>query len=84
MEKFSVSDNIFTIYINHNIKVIGSFDLEFFSELRHELKNLINQLVVAEYQKYHNNTVSQSIIQCIDQHIQPEFFLKHLNVKLIR
>ena len=81
---FTVFDHNFTVYINNHTKIIGSYDLEFFSELRHELKNLINQLIVAEYQKYGNNNLSQKLIKCIDQYIQPQFFLQHLHVKLIK
>ena len=51
---------------------------DFFSMMRHELKNALNQLVLAEFSKYGNNDRIKRISDMIDKMITPEYILKNM------
>jgi len=51
---------------------------EFFSEIRHDLKNGLNQLVLAEFSKYGNTDRIKRISNMIDKMITSDYILKRI------
>ena len=80
----SEQDHSFTIYIDNNVHIIGSFDLDLIDQIRHDIKFQLNQLVVAEFEKYGNNNITQKLVEYIEKHINHNYLRRHIDVKLIK
>jgi hypothetical protein len=52
-----------------------------FSMIRHELKNGLNQLVLAEFSKYGNTDRIKRMSEMIDEMITSDYILKHIKHK---
>lgn len=46
-----------------------------FSDLRHELKNMLNQMVMFEYESTGNNDITKSITKSVDKLINEEYII---------
>ena len=52
-------------------------DVDVYAYIRHQLKNSLNNLVVAEYEKYGNNMIIKSMATDINMMINADFIKRY-------
>lgn len=69
-----------SLYRNNDIEIELVDSQLFFEDIKHDIKNMINALTLAEYEYYGNNDITQKIEKILDNFISKEHFSKNIDV----
>lgn len=77
-----MNDPLITVRVDTKNNSTSVEDQELLVHIRHQIKNKLNYLTLAEYKEYGNNDKMRDIINTIDSLLSEEYLSKHIHVVL--